>query len=434
MGTEETKDTDNTKETSGSKEKNIFSKLKEVTEFLSNLAPVLGAVYTSMIVFLQNRYCQDAENFYKIDSIHFLTDNIQRVLLPLFINNIIIIIYLIFIFNFKCYLRKGRKINKDYVLNCFINIIASGMFMVGVRLSSLPFYLEVILFFLALFILIMECICLIVCFLKQLSKVKDCIQNKFECNLIKENKIKQVSVSNCFMNIITTIISMFGPWTGYIKAILFALASVILIMESICNIEFFYFIIYFLIEIITKAKNCIQNQFKCNLILEINNKVKDCIQNDLFIDIRDFLCFIFLVLAGVFIVWSVIVWSVLDNNRFFQTRKYEIIYDVNTDFDSNKLDVEVVILHKGSQIITKKGKIVYDTLYIDNFSYEIKEFSQYKYILRGFTEVDNNHNLQKILLSKGIDSRKRDISFQKEYKIAQSKFHCYIYGGICFGN
>lgn len=286
MGTQEKNDTNNNGTPGSNKKTQLISpELKEVTEILSDIFPVLGAVYAIALVLFQNKYCQDAENFYKIDSIHFLTDNIQKLLLPLLLLNII---YLIFIFYFKCDLRKGRKINKDYVPNCLINIIASGMFMVGVHLSSLPFYLEVILFFLASVILIMECIFLIVYFLKKLSKVKDCIQN------------------------------------------------------------------------------------------------------DLFTDIRDFLCLIFLVLAGVFTFLSVI-----DNNRFFQNKKYEIIYDVNTDFNSNKLDVEVVILHKGSQIITKKGKIVDNTLYIDKCSYEIKEFSQYKYILRGFTMVDNNQTLQK---------------------------------------
>lgn len=319
--------------------------LKELTEFLSDLFPVLGAVYAIALVLLQYKYCQDAENFYKIDSIHFLTDNIQRLLIPFFL----IIIYLIYLFNFKCYLRKGRKINKDYVPNCLINIIAAGMFIIGVELSSfLPFYIKVILFFLASVILIMECICLIVYFLKKPSKVKDWIQNKV----------------------------------------------------------------------------------KCNLIIEIKNKIKDCIQNDLFTDIRDFLYLIFLVLAGVFTFLSVI-----DNNRFFQNKKYEIIYDVNTDFNSNKLDVEVVILHKGSQIITKKGKIVDNTLYIDKCSYEIKEFSQYKCILRGFTMVDNNQTLQKkILLSKGIDNRRRNIFLQRECKISRSQFRCWIYGGIYFEN
>lgn len=340
---------------SNKKPLSFYQKLKENAEFLSNLVPVLGAVYTIMLVLFQYKYCLDAEKFYKIDSIHFLTDNIQRLLRPL----LFIIIYLIFMFNFKCYLSKGSKIKKDYVLNCFINIIASVMFMGGVLLSSLPCYIKVILFLFALAILIMECICLIVCFLKKLSKVKYYMQNKFECNLIKENKIKQVSVPNCFIN-----------------------------------------------------------------------KAKKCTQNDLFTDIRDFLCYIFIFCAVLF--WS---YALIDNNRFFQKRKYEIIQDVNTDFDSNKLDVEVVILHKGSQIITKKGKIVDDTLYIDKYSYEIKEFSQYKYILRGFTEVDNNHNLQKkILLSKGIDNRRRNISLQRECKISQSKFRCWIYGGIYFEN
>lgn len=257
----------------------FYQKLKEIVEFLSNLVPVLGAVYAIVLVLFQYKYCQDAENFYNIDSIHFSTDNIQRLLLPL----LLIIVYLICIVIFKCSLIKRRKINKDDVWNSLINInvniIASSVFMGGVFIS-LSGVIKIIYFFLGIIYIFIELICLV-----------GCITNKSE------------------------------------------------------------------------------------------NKNENCKQKDLFTFILDILCLIILVLAGVFFFQYQI-----DNNRFFQTKKYEIINDVNTDFDSNKLDVDVVILHKGSQIITKKGKIIGRRLFLDRSSYELKDSTQYKYVLRNFEE------------------------------------------------
>lgn len=316
------KDADNKdKDTQGSNEKTLLINpiLKEITEFLSKVGPVLGTVYVILIVLVQDKYCKDAENFYNIDGSHFGVDNIQRFLLPALLSAI----YLLFLFISKLYLIKKYKIYKAYRANCVINMVAALIFMIGIWIS----------------------------------------------------------------------------FSGVIKIILFCVGIIIFIIELFCLV-----------------KGCNTNKS--------NNKNEDCE------DIRVFFSFIFIIFGAWFIMSYM-----LNPYYFFKKRKYEIIYDENTDFDSNKLDVEVVILHKGSQIITKKGKIVDDTLYIDKCSYEIKEFSQYKYILRGFTEVDNNHNLQKkILLSKGIDNRRRNISLQRECKISRSQFRCWIYGGIYFEN
>jgi membrane protein len=424
MGTEEKNDTNNNGTPESNKKTQLISpELKEVTEFLSDIFPVLGAVYAIAFVLFQNKYCQDAENFYKIDSIHFLVDNIQRILIPLSL----LAIYLILLFIFKLHLIKVNKINKAYIVNCFINILAAIIFTLGVWVF-VSGIIKNILFGLALVILTMEFFCIIAYLI--IFNRKDYMQNNLKHNLENKNKGKQVSILKCVIEMLAAIIFMFGVWfflSGDIKSILFVLALVILIMEIFCNIVYPLIlfieknIVYKILQMrVPKCKQkkqgfdsscfniiaivisilgmcyfssgnikvilfCIAFLF---LFISFINIIKDNIQNDLFKNFRDFLCLIFIFLGGVFIFLNKI-----NNNSFFQTKKYEIINKGNTVSCSTIPMVEVVILHKGSQIITQCGEINDMDLTIYTDKYTIKESNSYEYTLKKFNNVVSNSNM-----------------------------------------
>lgn len=75
MGTEGKIDKDNM-ETSGSKGKLISSNLKEVTEFISDLFPVLGSIFFIIVLLVQYWYSITAESFYGIDKSLFYYKNL----------------------------------------------------------------------------------------------------------------------------------------------------------------------------------------------------------------------------------------------------------------------------------------------------------------------------------------------------------------------
>ena len=423
MGTEEKNNKDNNVEMSESKQEFIHPFLKEVTEFLSNLVPVLGAVYAIMLVIFQYKYCQDAEDFYDIDSIHFLVDNIQRILISLSL----LAMYLIFLFIFKLHLIKVNKTNKAYIVNCIINILAAFIFTFGVW-AFVSGIIKNILFGLALVILIMEFFC-IIAYLIIINR-KDYMQNNLKYNLENKNKGKQVSTQKCVVKMLSAIIFMFGVCfflSGDINSILFGLALVILIMEFFCTIVYplmlsikkVLYTKYFNRNLPNGSKkkhgfdsSCFNKiaivisilgmccsfsgnikvvlYFIAFLFLSISfiNEIKDYIQNDLFINVRDSLCLVFIFLGGVFIFLNKI-----NNNSFFQTKKYEIINEGNTASCSTIPMVEVVILHKGSQIITQCGEINGMDLTIYTDKYTIKESNSYEYTLRRFNNVVSNSNM-----------------------------------------
>lgn|GEM_PF-1458662 len=425
MGTEEKNDTNNNGTPGSNKKTQLISpELKEVTEFLSDIFPVLGAVYAIAFVLFQNKYCQDAENFYKIDSIHFLVDNIQRILIPLSL----LAIYLILLFIFKLHLIKVNKINKAYIVNCFINILAAIIFTLGVWVF-VSGIIKNILFGLALVILTMEFFCSIAYLI--IFNRKDYMQNNLKHNLENKNKGKQVSIVNCFISIAAATIFMLEVWfflSGDIKSILFSLALVIWIMEFFCTIVYIFMLFNNVIKDCIKNFNCnLPDGNKIKLVFVLNysnilaiaisslgmcyffsgnikvilfciaflflfisfiNIIKDNIQNDLFKNFRDFLCLIFIFLGGVFIFLNKI-----NNNSFFQTKKYEIINKGNTVSCSTIPMVEVVILHKGSQIITQCGEINDMDLTIYTDKYTIKESNSYEYTLKKFNNVVSNSNM-----------------------------------------
>lgn len=75
--------------------------------------------------------------------------------------------------------------------------------------------------------------------------------------------------------------------------------------------------------------------------------------------------------------------------------KYEIINECSTVSASTLPKVEVVILHKGSQIITQCGEMNGNDLTIYTDKYTIKESNDHEYTLIQFTNVVTNSNMPK---------------------------------------
>ena len=83
----------------------------------------------------------------------------------------------------------------------------------------------------------------------------------------------------------------------------------------------------------------------------------------------------------------------IKDKNVINKKKYEIIKKGNTASCSTISNVEVVVLRKGSQIITQCGEMNGNdlTIYIDK--YTIKESNNYEYTLNKFTNVVTNSNM-----------------------------------------
>lgn len=122
MGTEEKNDKDNM-ETSGSKGKLIPSELKEVTEFLSDLFPVLGSIFLIIVMLTQYWYSNKAESFYGIDKSLFYSKNL------VYFVTISIIALGSFVILFLSYL-KSYSVQKKDLQDFFIIIIMNVVSMI----------------------------------------------------------------------------------------------------------------------------------------------------------------------------------------------------------------------------------------------------------------------------------------------------------------
>lgn len=106
----------------------------------------------------------------------------------------------------------------------------------------------------------------------------------------------------------------------------------------------------------------------------------------------------------VFMVAFVLILMLLYNASLVKNKtKYEIINIECINSGSKGPKYEVVILHKGSQIITQYGEIKGKNLTIYTNNYTIKESNNYEYTLQKFTKVVSNSNIQNSEKSKKVE-------------------------------
>jgi len=110
---------------------------------------------------------------------------------------------------------------------------------------------------------------------------------------------------------------------------------------------------------------------------------------------------IFAFIIGVLpIVFLLVVWLktfctsytiILDNTRYSKKKEYTIVK--HTDSSKEK-DVDIVILDKGSQIITMKGEVNDNELKIFTDNFEIRDSDGLKFRFKNFSNVVTASNME----------------------------------------
>lgn len=262
------------------KDKNRIIKYNEsLTTLLSLLARIWGIVF----VYLQYRYCQSAENFYNINADYFMTDNLQRLLLP----SLLVIFYTVTYGSGIIMLKKSEESIEGIICRLMLEMIAIVFFIIWL-LNYKIIYRWLFISILIIYLFVWICIS---------------IRDIWNLHKKKENTSENINEEDSH-----------------------------------------------------------------KLLYNILKKVKETY-----------------IIPVVFIIFLAI-WTFFKNSNneaYFINKKYEVIYDN----DTKKSQVEVVILHKGSQIITMQGCITNGTLYIYKNTYELKESGNYKYELHSFNKV-----------------------------------------------
>ena len=104
-------------------DKNIITKYNEsITKFLSLLTSIWGIVF----VYLQYRYCQSAENFYNINADYFMTDNLQRLLIP----SLLVVFYTVTYGSGIIMLMKSEESIESIICRLILEMIAIVFFII----------------------------------------------------------------------------------------------------------------------------------------------------------------------------------------------------------------------------------------------------------------------------------------------------------------
>lgn len=137
--------------TNSSKKKTILINplLKELTEFLSDLFPVLGAIFLIIVSLVQFWYSVSAENFYGIDKSLFYSENL--IFFVIFAIITLGFFILIFISYFKLY--TAEKIGMTEIFSITIIYFGTMIVPVLVLIIKIPYLIfDIILFVLSLII------------------------------------------------------------------------------------------------------------------------------------------------------------------------------------------------------------------------------------------------------------------------------------------
>ena len=253
-------------------DKNTITKY---TESLNKLISLLASIWGIVFVPLQYWYCLNAEKFYNINADYFITDNLQRFLLP----SLLVALYTVIYGSGIIMLMKSEDSKESIICRLALEMIAIVFFVIWLLDNKIT------LRWLFILILIIYLISLIV------TSILDIYRVYTDKKSTNKNNGEEASDKSC--------------------------------VTYIVPIAFIIFLI----------------------------------------------------------IWTFS--NIINNKAYFISKKYEIIYDN----DTKESQVEVVILHKGSQIITMQGCITKSTLYIYKNTYELKESSNYKYELHSFKKV-----------------------------------------------
>ena len=117
-------------------------------------------------------------------------------------------------------------------------------------------------------------------------------------------------------------------------------------------------------------------------------------------ELSHFTLIIWTILGGCLIVFwlSIVVMTfyrsfdiIIDNTRYSKKKEYTIVK--HTD-NSKEKDVDIVILDKGSQIITMKGEVNDNELKIFTDNFEIRDSDGLKFRFKNFSNVVTASNLE----------------------------------------
>lgn len=385
------------------KKKCIFMR---IVKFILKIMPLLGVIVFLFTSYVTYSASYDAESFYNIPKQYFYNIHyfdIYVSLGALFLYNSIFIASLYMLINSKNYIQYYFVIVifffiliqptwdlKFYDLEFMSTLIKTAF---RIHDKSLIEYLAlmlrafIILDSTFIFVLIMEYFLYREKILNNEINFNKLINNTYYDLHHRENNsiIKEIKMIESFrarrLNIIQnlknlshdTIITLFG-----------AGCFLLLIFFTIILLKCPYVIILFLGMLFLHILF-----LRVNIIFEnLKFKVKT---------ILTFFVFVIGVLSIVFllVVWIATFWTsytiILDNTRYSKKKEYTIVK--HTDSSKEK-DVDIVILDKGSQIITMKGEVNDNELKIFTDNFEIRDSDGLKFRFKNFSNVVTASNIE----------------------------------------
>lgn len=376
------------------KDKNIITNFFEL---LIKLHPILKGVWGIFFVYFQYIYCQDAEKFYNVDKIYFLTDNLFLSLR----DSIILCIYLIFILIGIIRLFKKEVYPERFWLIFILNFGCTiALFLLFnnrkgiIQLINVKMIILLIFFILVILVGFLEYknIALpqittkktsdreIIYYInwesRKLLKTLYCYKGKFQGSI----KVQQDIISKLTNDVDPRSLNQvkINQLKNIKEKIQKIVSSTVEELDSL-NIEMEE------LDIFLDKKNWKQ------LIYSYKRMVKDIIINKI-LSRHKSKCLVaknilFSIIPITLLILIVSSGSIINNEYYFKNRKYEIFYNKNFDSDSTGTMVDVVILQKNSYIITMQGNIYNDRLNIYSDSYELKDAKLEHYVLRSFSQV-----------------------------------------------
>ena len=407
------------------------SSSKIIYEFGYKNHTIIGGFLTVVYSFFIFLYIDNAEKFYNIPAKFFITEINQEYIIPFAALGISFISCFIITLEKEKYVPKIAYITQKIVMMfwiCFLSYKYMPEFIKQISIKNIPMIIVVPLIITVLLTLAVPMI-IVVLFNKFKNSTDESLTNDkksyIEMNTYHENFIRvwNLDIENINSKKVITKFKNFlsnlkdeqqfkdinDIYKNTINDFVENLKKDKLISKE--NFNKMHSIIFeqnkMINETISKKKN-VESECSCNklndrkIIDQIDSyqkvmikKYYNIIQNNILIhpETKELVwSYKFIVFIVSFVLTLILLYkaSLVENKNI-----YEIIKEGNTVSCSTISKVEVVILHKGSQIITQCGDINGMDLTIYTDKYTIKESSNCEYTLKNFNNVVSDSNLAK---------------------------------------
>lgn len=364
--------------------KTFIDLFNKINENFNKYNSFINTLIVLLTIYFQYEYCLDAEKFYNINAIYFITNDFFRLIYSM----PSVIILIIFVLNIKLILNRIYPEQFFYTLlvNTAFAFLLYTLFKSSYNIPTKHIF-NIILFIVYLLVII---------FLwlehKEFSAHVEIKKGEINFNdreisnfIYKENEKliktlkkqnKKIQNSRILKDIKGLNNNIAEKFQEIVSATIVAFSTEVnsLLCKHFNNCS----------EVINDNNQ--KSKKSCSVFKNLKNIIICFFENKL---VHTFIfCIIPIVLV------CILFRSIINNELYFENKKYEIIYSKNFDYDSIGIMVDVVILHKDSHIITMKGSISNNKLNIYNDFYELKDAYPEQCELCSFSHVKSASRLK----------------------------------------